>query len=180
MCCWFHSHCNKKSCEDRNDRCWAHEKALSICSPWSVGLHWGSHYIVCGCIVLSNSTGNKCQNLPSLLTCFHCVRLHGWLWVKFSFTGVYIHTLTKWLTFSLFLKRIILWYCIVVWKSWFFNFRLPSDVKKVFHPIICCALSADLTALAFGYVSKLGFEPVLGIDSLNHWIFKRCKFKTPR
>ncbi|KAI9072259.1 hypothetical protein K1719_045763 [Acacia pycnantha] len=39
---------------------------------------------------------------------------------------------------------------------------LPSDMKKVLHPIICCALSADLTALAFGYVSKLGFEPVLG------------------
>ncbi|RDY03997.1 Plastidal glycolate/glycerate translocator 1, chloroplastic, partial [Mucuna pruriens] len=39
---------------------------------------------------------------------------------------------------------------------------LPSNVKKVFHPIICCALSADLTALAFGYVSKSGLEPVLG------------------
>ncbi|KAF7829165.1 plastidal glycolate/glycerate translocator 1, chloroplastic [Senna tora] len=39
---------------------------------------------------------------------------------------------------------------------------LPSDVKKVFHPIICCALSADLAAFAFGYVSKLGFEPILG------------------
>ncbi|XP_054825023.1 plastidal glycolate/glycerate translocator 1, chloroplastic-like isoform X1 [Prosopis cineraria] len=39
---------------------------------------------------------------------------------------------------------------------------LPSNLKSVLHPIICCALSADLTALAFGYVSKLGFEPVLG------------------
>ncbi|XP_014510028.1 plastidal glycolate/glycerate translocator 1, chloroplastic [Vigna radiata var. radiata] len=39
---------------------------------------------------------------------------------------------------------------------------LPSGVKKVFHPIICCALSADLTALAFGYFSKSGIEPVLG------------------
>ncbi|XP_020206952.1 plastidal glycolate/glycerate translocator 1, chloroplastic [Cajanus cajan] len=39
---------------------------------------------------------------------------------------------------------------------------LPSNVKKVFHPIICCALSADLTALAFGYLSKSGLEPVLG------------------
>ncbi|KAK7262730.1 hypothetical protein RJT34_30310 [Clitoria ternatea] len=40
--------------------------------------------------------------------------------------------------------------------------RLPSNVKTVFHPIICCALSADLTALAFGYLSKSGLEPVLG------------------
>ncbi|XP_057977776.1 plastidal glycolate/glycerate translocator 1, chloroplastic [Malania oleifera] len=39
---------------------------------------------------------------------------------------------------------------------------LPSDVKKVFHPIICCALSADLTALAFGYLSRSGFDTVLG------------------
>lgn len=40
--------------------------------------------------------------------------------------------------------------------------RLPSDVKKVFHPIICCALSADLAAVAFGYFSRLGLDPVLG------------------
>ncbi|KAK6934910.1 CidB/LrgB family [Dillenia turbinata] len=39
---------------------------------------------------------------------------------------------------------------------------LPSDVKKVFHPIICCALSADLAAAAFGYLSKSGLNPVLG------------------
>ncbi|XP_057466634.1 plastidal glycolate/glycerate translocator 1, chloroplastic-like [Actinidia eriantha] len=39
---------------------------------------------------------------------------------------------------------------------------LPSDVKKVFHPIICCALSADLAALAFGYFSRSGIDPVLG------------------
>ncbi|KAJ0112108.1 hypothetical protein Patl1_03617 [Pistacia atlantica] len=39
---------------------------------------------------------------------------------------------------------------------------LPSDVKKVFHPIICCALSADLAAVAFGYFSRLGLDPVLG------------------
>ncbi|QHN80388.1 Plastidal glycolate/glycerate translocator 1 [Arachis hypogaea] len=39
---------------------------------------------------------------------------------------------------------------------------LPSTVKMVFHPIICCALSADLVAYAFGYLSKSGFEPVLG------------------
>uniref|UniRef100_A0A6M2EGV0 LrgB-like family protein n=1 Tax=Populus davidiana TaxID=266767 RepID=A0A6M2EGV0_9ROSI len=39
---------------------------------------------------------------------------------------------------------------------------LPSGVKKVFHPIICCALSADLAALAFGYLSQSGLDPVLG------------------
>ncbi|KAL5132687.1 Plastidal glycolate/glycerate translocator 1, chloroplastic [Glycine soja] len=40
--------------------------------------------------------------------------------------------------------------------------QLPPNVKKVFHPIICCALSADLTAFAFGYFSRSGLEPVLG------------------
>ncbi|KAJ6695771.1 hypothetical protein OIU74_014802 [Salix koriyanagi] len=39
---------------------------------------------------------------------------------------------------------------------------LPSGVKKVFHPIICCALSADFAALAFGYLSQSGLDPVLG------------------
>ncbi|XP_076916919.1 plastidal glycolate/glycerate translocator 1, chloroplastic-like isoform X2 [Bidens hawaiensis] len=39
---------------------------------------------------------------------------------------------------------------------------LPSGLKKVFHPIICCALAADLAAFAFGYFSKLGFYPILG------------------
>ncbi|KAK6782900.1 hypothetical protein RDI58_020696 [Solanum bulbocastanum] len=39
---------------------------------------------------------------------------------------------------------------------------LPSAVKKVFHPIICCAVSADLAAIAFGYLSKSGLDPVLG------------------
>ncbi|XP_042483761.1 plastidal glycolate/glycerate translocator 1, chloroplastic-like [Macadamia integrifolia] len=39
---------------------------------------------------------------------------------------------------------------------------LPSDIKKVFHPIICCGLSADLAALAFGYLSKSGLDAVLG------------------
>ncbi|XP_052170880.1 plastidal glycolate/glycerate translocator 1, chloroplastic [Diospyros lotus] len=39
---------------------------------------------------------------------------------------------------------------------------LPSDVKKVFHPIICCAVSADLAALAFAYLSRSGIDPVLG------------------
>lgn len=39
---------------------------------------------------------------------------------------------------------------------------LPSDAKKVFHPIICCALSADLAAFSFGYLSRCGLDPVLG------------------
>ncbi|PKI49973.1 hypothetical protein CRG98_029647 [Punica granatum] len=39
---------------------------------------------------------------------------------------------------------------------------LPSGVKKVFHPIICCTLSADLAAFAFGYFSRSGLNPVLG------------------
>ncbi|KAK8485922.1 hypothetical protein V6N11_034499 [Hibiscus sabdariffa] len=39
---------------------------------------------------------------------------------------------------------------------------LPSSVRKVFHPIICCALSADLAAVAFGYVSRSGVDAVLG------------------
>ncbi|GAV69248.1 LOW QUALITY PROTEIN: LrgB domain-containing protein [Cephalotus follicularis] len=40
--------------------------------------------------------------------------------------------------------------------------RLPSDMKKFFHPIICCALSADLAAVAFGYLSQSGLNHVLG------------------
>lgn len=40
--------------------------------------------------------------------------------------------------------------------------RLQSGFKKVLHPIICCALSADLAAFAYGYISKSGFDPVLG------------------
>ncbi|KAJ9135005.1 hypothetical protein P3X46_032229 [Hevea brasiliensis] len=39
---------------------------------------------------------------------------------------------------------------------------LPSSVKKVFHPIICCTLSAELAAVAFGYLSRSGLDPVLG------------------
>ncbi|KAK9079951.1 hypothetical protein SSX86_001626 [Deinandra increscens subsp. villosa] len=38
---------------------------------------------------------------------------------------------------------------------------LPSGLKKVFHPIICCALAADLAAFAFGYFSKSGLYPIL-------------------
>nr|XP_019705788.1 plastidal glycolate/glycerate translocator 1, chloroplastic isoform X1 [Elaeis guineensis] len=38
---------------------------------------------------------------------------------------------------------------------------LPSNVKKVFHPIICCAFAADLAALAYGYFSRSGMDAVL-------------------
>jgi len=37
-------------------------------------------------------------------------------------------------------------------------------VKKVLHPIICCAASAELTAVVFGFLSKSGLDPVLGIN----------------
>eukprot|EP00250_Pteridium_aquilinum_P011578 c20165_g1_i1 orf=145-1674(+) len=40
--------------------------------------------------------------------------------------------------------------------------RLPPAVKKVFHPIIACAVSADLAAFAYGFFSGLGFESALG------------------
>lgn len=59
-----------------------------------------------------------------------------------------------------------IWHLLLLKVSclyWLLIFRLPSDVKKVFHPIICCALSADLAAFAFGYFSKSGLDPVLGI-----------------
>ncbi|KAJ3681657.1 hypothetical protein LUZ60_014230 [Juncus effusus] len=38
---------------------------------------------------------------------------------------------------------------------------LPNDIKKIFHPIICCALSADLAAVSYAYVSKSGINSVL-------------------
>ncbi|CAI9095204.1 OLC1v1031090C1 [Oldenlandia corymbosa var. corymbosa] len=38
---------------------------------------------------------------------------------------------------------------------------LPSDAKKVLHPIISCFLAADLAAFAYGYISKIGLTPVL-------------------
>ncbi|KAF2915001.1 plastidal glycolate/glycerate translocator 1, chloroplastic isoform X5 [Oryza sativa Japonica Group] len=43
-----------------------------------------------------------------------------------------------------------------------FAVALPSGVKKVLHPIICCALSADLAAVAYGYLSRSGVDAVLG------------------
>lgn len=40
--------------------------------------------------------------------------------------------------------------------------QLPSGFKIVLHPIICCALSADFAAFAYGYISKSGFDHILG------------------
>ncbi|KAE8693190.1 Protein BASIC PENTACYSTEINE7 [Hibiscus syriacus] len=37
-----------------------------------------------------------------------------------------------------------------------FGVKLPSDVKMVFHPNICSALSADVAVFAFAYISHLG------------------------
>lgn len=46
--------------------------------------------------------------------------------------------------------------------------RLPAAVKKVLHPIVCCAVSADLAAAAFGYFSHSGLDPVLGTDHTSY------------
>ncbi|KAF6995173.1 hypothetical protein CFC21_011723 [Triticum aestivum] len=39
---------------------------------------------------------------------------------------------------------------------------LPSGIKKLLHPIICCALSANLSAVAYGYLSGSGIDAALG------------------
>ncbi|KAJ8426757.1 hypothetical protein Cgig2_029426 [Carnegiea gigantea] len=44
---------------------------------------------------------------------------------------------------------------------------LPSGFKIVLHPIICCALSADFAAFAYGYISKSGFDEILGCYLTN-------------
>ncbi|KAL6549821.1 Plastidal glycolate/glycerate translocator 1, chloroplastic [Orobanche minor] len=46
--------------------------------------------------------------------------------------------------------------------GYMFGSVLPSGVKKAFHPIICCALSADLAAFAYGQLSHSGLDHVLG------------------
>ena len=47
--------------------------------------------------------------------------------------------------------------------DWVF-FRLPSGVKLVLHPIISCALSANLAAVAYGYLSGSGVDAALGLE----------------
>ncbi|KAK7367036.1 hypothetical protein VNO80_09042 [Phaseolus coccineus] len=44
---------------------------------------------------------------------------------------------------------------------------LPSGLKKVFHPIIFCAASAELAAIALGFLSKSGLDAVLGYYLTN-------------
>ncbi|KAM0883642.1 hypothetical protein ACQ4PT_031501 [Festuca glaucescens] len=39
---------------------------------------------------------------------------------------------------------------------------LPSGIKTVLHPIISCALSANLSAVAYGYLSGYGMDAALG------------------
>ncbi|KAE8779096.1 putative protein ywbG [Hordeum vulgare] len=39
---------------------------------------------------------------------------------------------------------------------------LPSGIKTLLHPIICCALSANLSAVAYGYLSGSGMDAALG------------------
>lgn len=43
----------------------------------------------------------------------------------------------------------------------------PEAAKKVFHPIIVCAVTADIGAYALGMATGKGFEPTLGMCSLN-------------
>lgn len=44
-------------------------------------------------------------------------------------------------------------------------------MKKVFHPIICCAVSAELAASAFGFLTGSGLDPVLGENNSSNKIF---------
>lgn len=38
---------------------------------------------------------------------------------------------------------------------------LPADFKKICHPIITCAVTADLAAFIYGKVTGVGFEGAL-------------------
>ncbi|KAL8470715.1 hypothetical protein ACS0TY_033327 [Phlomoides rotata] len=46
--------------------------------------------------------------------------------------------------------------------GYIFGSGLPSAMKKVFHPIICCALLSELTVFAYGKLLNFGLNPVLG------------------
>eukprot|EP00249_Psilotum_nudum_P008796 c21512_g1_i2 orf=326-1474(+) len=39
---------------------------------------------------------------------------------------------------------------------------LPTDTKKVLHPIITCAMTADLAAFVFAAFTRIGFDSALG------------------
>ena len=47
-----------------------------------------------------------------------------------------------------------------------FDCSLPAQVKKVLHPIITCAVTADAAAYALGVATGKGFETTLGVCSL--------------
>lgn len=119
LCNWFHSYRCEESCEDRIDRCWAYGEALSIFFHWSVGMDWGSPYILCCFIGFSNSIGDKNHNISSILACIHSFRLHDWFRVKFPFHHcIYIELFTLLVlgavTFSFFvydLEGAKMWYC---------------------------------------------------------------------
>ncbi|CAK9261328.1 unnamed protein product [Sphagnum jensenii] len=40
--------------------------------------------------------------------------------------------------------------------------RLPADAKKVLHPIISCAITANLAAIALGFATHTGYKSTLG------------------
>ena len=82
FCCGLYSNSCKKNCKDRNDRCRAYGKTISLFSHWSVGLDWDFPCIICVCTSVPNNIGDKCTNMPSFPTCINGVRLHGWFWVK--------------------------------------------------------------------------------------------------
>ncbi|KAI4371638.1 hypothetical protein MLD38_009965 [Melastoma candidum] len=46
--------------------------------------------------------------------------------------------------------------------SYIIGSGLPAGMKKVFHPIICYALAADVAAFTFGFISHSGLDPLLG------------------
>lgn len=92
--------------------------------------------------------------MPSIFAFIHSVGLHSWYWVN-----IFIFITDGY--------RMQFESLLEVDSCFPTPFRLPSSVKKVFHPIICCALSSVLTAFAFGYFSKLGLDPVLGYYLTN-------------
>ncbi|KAL8555516.1 hypothetical protein ACS0TY_003359 [Phlomoides rotata] len=62
--------------------------------------------------------------------------------------------------------------------GYIFGSGLPSTVKKVFHPIICRALSSELAAFAYGKLSNFGLNHVLGkyLNDCERLYLKALKF----
>lgn len=160
LCSWLCSYSREEPRQDGNDTCWAYVKTISLFYYRSVGLEWYFPSIICWCILISNHPGNCCPHLPPFLAFSNSTRLHGWhrVWLLLS---------RFWIFWWKFAKKI----CSSGKNFFSFAFRLPSALKMLFHPIICCALSADLAAFAFGYISKSGIEPVLGLWTTLLWIY---------